>query len=50
MIVETRLYQSFCEECRESGTLTTDVDLAEGQDIYHRQHHHSHVNLEGEDA
>jgi hypothetical protein len=50
MIVETKLFQSFCEECREAGTLTTDESVAEGQDSYHQSHHHSPHTPEGEDA
>lgn len=50
MIVKTELFQSFCETCRESGTLTTDESLAEGQDAYHERQYHSSGQAEGEDA
>lgn len=50
MIVKTELFQFACGLCRDSGTLTTDVSLAEGQDAEHERQYHSPHNTEGEDA
>ena len=50
MIVTTELHQFVCLPCNASGTLTTDVSLAEGQDAEHDRLYHSPHTPEGEDA